>query len=127
LGLQGPPPRFTALPRATLTHARTNEFPRVDGTKTPEGITVSQDRFLDDSPGKEEDNTKLWTVPLAILSVDADGKPAVDNVAVLDAREANFKLETNEPFKHNAVTTGVCASRFFDLPCPHMLDRTRHA
>jgi aminopeptidase 2 len=95
-------------------------FPMLKVTETPEGITVRQDRFLEDGPAKDKDNTTLWTVPLAILSVGADGKPTVDNAAVLETREANFKLDTSKPFKLNASTTGVCAlcvSRFLHLPC----------
>jgi hypothetical protein len=85
----------------------------------PEGITVRQDRFLKDGPAKGKDSTALCTGPLAILSVGADGKPTVNNTAVLETRKANFKLHTSKLFKLDAGTTGVCASRlsrFLHLP-----------
>jgi hypothetical protein len=34
----------------------------------------------------------------------------VDNTALLVTREAEFKLDTNKPFKINADTNGVCES-----------------
>jgi hypothetical protein len=34
----------------------------------------------------------------------------VDNTALLETREAEFKLDTNKPFKINADTNGVCES-----------------
>jgi hypothetical protein len=86
----------------------------------PEGITVRQDRFLEDGPAKDKDSTTLCTGPLAILSVGADGKPTVNNTAVLETRKVNFKLNTSKPFELNAGTTDVCVSRlsrFLRLPC----------
>ncbi|KAI0029430.1 peptidase family M1-domain-containing protein [Vararia minispora EC-137] len=81
-------------------------FPVLSVKETTDSIVVRQDRFLEDGPAKPEDNETIWTVPLSILSYK-DDKPLRDNSAVLDTREATFKIDTSKPFKLNAETTGV--------------------
>ena len=49
-------------------------------------------------------------VPLALLSIGNDGKPAINNSLILDTREKFIPLDTTRPYKLNANTTGVCMS-----------------
>jgi hypothetical protein len=55
------------------------------------------------------------SVPLGLVTASVDGQSLVDNTALLETREAEFKLDTTKPFKINADTNGVCGS--FHLPC----------
>jgi hypothetical protein len=55
------------------------------------------------------------SVPLGLVTASADGQSLTDNTALLETREAEFKLDTTKPFKINAETNGVCGS--FHLPC----------
>ena len=52
--------------------------------------------------------TGLRTIPLTIVSVDADGNRTVDKGIVLDEREKFIALDTSKPFKLNGGTIGVC-------------------
>lgn len=83
-------------------------FPVVTVTETSEGIKVRQDRFLETGLAEGKDNETIWSIPLSILTVDANGKPTVDETAVLDTREKTFAVDTSKPFKLNAGTNGVC-------------------
>ncbi|KAL0580690.1 Aminopeptidase 2 mitochondrial [Marasmius crinis-equi] len=76
-------------------------------TETKTGIKVRQDRFLETGIAEAKDNETIWNVPLSILSVGSDGKPTIDNSAVLEAREKEYSLDTSKPFKLNAGTNGV--------------------
>lgn len=49
-------------------------------------------------------------IPLS-LSTTKDGKTTVDTTALLRKREDTFALDTSQPFKLNAGTTGVCERR----------------
>jgi hypothetical protein len=49
-------------------------------------------------------------VPLALLSIGKDGKPAINNSLILDTREKFIPLDTTQPYKLNSNTTGVCMS-----------------
>ncbi|KAH9981908.1 leucyl aminopeptidase [Russula compacta] len=82
-------------------------FPVLTVTETPSGIKVSQDRFLEDGPAKPEDNTTIWSIPLGLVTASAPGQALIDNNILLEAREAEFKLDTTKPFKINADTNGV--------------------
>ncbi|KAF9265351.1 leucyl aminopeptidase [Marasmius fiardii PR-910] len=82
-------------------------FPVVTVTETDSGIKVRQDRFLEIGIAEGTDNETIWSVPLSILSVDADGKTTIDNTAVLNAREKSYSLDTSKPFKLNSGTNGV--------------------
>ncbi|KAE9406413.1 hypothetical protein BT96DRAFT_963515 [Gymnopus androsaceus JB14] len=82
-------------------------FPVVTVTETSEGIKVRQDRFLETGLAEGKDNETIWSIPLSILTVDANGKPTVDETAVLDTREKTFAVDTSKPFKLNAGTNGV--------------------
>lgn len=55
------------------------------------------------------------SVPLGLVTASVDGQSLVDNTALLETREAEFKLDTTKPFKINADTNGVCGS--FHLAC----------
>jgi hypothetical protein len=57
-------------------------------------------------------------IPLNIISVDSSGKSVVNKVAVLEAREKVFELDTSKPFKLNAGNVGVCEC-LFD---PHLMN-----
>ncbi|KAG6832427.1 hypothetical protein H0H87_001587 [Tephrocybe sp. NHM501043] len=82
-------------------------FPVLTVTETPTGITVRQDRFLEDGHAEPKDNETIWNVPLSIVTADKDGKPALNKEAVLKAREQPFELDTSKPYKLNAGTVGV--------------------
>ncbi|KAF5391327.1 hypothetical protein D9757_002062 [Collybiopsis confluens] len=82
-------------------------FPVVSVTETANGIKVRQDRFLETGLAEGEDNETTWSIPLAILTIGADGKPIVNKTAVLDTRERTFELDTSKPYKLNAGTNGV--------------------
>jgi len=55
------------------------------------------------------------SVPLGLVTASADGQSLIDNNALLETREAEFKLDMTKPFKINAETNGVCGS--FHVPC----------
>jgi hypothetical protein len=55
------------------------------------------------------------SVPLGLVTASVGGQSLIDNTALLETREAEFKLDTTKPFKINADTNGVCGS--FHLPC----------
>ncbi|THH28051.1 hypothetical protein EUX98_g6136 [Antrodiella citrinella] len=82
-------------------------FPVVTVAETKDGIHVRQDRFLETGPAPPEHNETLWTIPLSLLTVSADGDAVVDTKIVLSGREKSISLDTNKPFKINAGTTGV--------------------
>ncbi|KAI0294885.1 leucyl aminopeptidase [Multifurca ochricompacta] len=82
-------------------------FPVITVTETPTGIKVRQDRFLEDGPAKPEDNETIWSVPLGLVTASSSGQAIVDNSAILETREAEFKLDTSKPFKINADANGV--------------------
>ncbi|KAF8198250.1 leucyl aminopeptidase [Mycena galopus ATCC 62051] len=81
-------------------------FPLITVTERSDGIFVRQDRYLDNGRPDAEENETIWNVPLAILSVDEDGKVHVDNNALLDEREKFFAIDTDKTFKLNAETNG---------------------
>jgi len=82
-------------------------FPFITVTETKDGINVRQDRFLETGAADHKDNETIWTVPLAILTVDKDGKPVTDNTVVLDSRETFIPLDLSKPFKLNSGNKGV--------------------
>jgi hypothetical protein len=55
------------------------------------------------------------SVPLGLVTASVGGQSLIDNTALLETREAEFKLDTTKPFKINADTNGVCGS--FHLLC----------
>lgn len=94
-----------------------------------EGIIVHQDRFLDNGKPDDHDNETIWwvymstptatrrlfmttsdvcrNIPLSIIT-SQNGRPVVDNHALLREREKFFSFDTSKPFKLNAGTTGFC-------------------
>ncbi|KAI0259093.1 leucyl aminopeptidase [Gloeopeniophorella convolvens] len=82
-------------------------FPVLTVTETPTGIKVRQDRFLEDGPAKTVDNETIWSIPLGIVTGSVPGQAVVDQTALLETREAEFKLDTSKSFKLNADTNGV--------------------
>ncbi len=98
-------------------------FPVLTVMETPTGIKVRQDRFLENGPAKPEDNEtpslfpsfsqplrSYRSVPLGLVTTSAHGQSLIDNAAILETREAEFKFDTTKPFKINADTNGVCGS-----------------
>ncbi|KAI6006003.1 hypothetical protein EDD15DRAFT_2215318 [Pisolithus albus] len=81
-------------------------FPILSVTESKDGIRVRQDRFLETGPAEEKDNQTIWSIPLALLSVDETGKVKVDNI-ILDTREASFNIDTRKHLKLNVGTFGV--------------------
>jgi hypothetical protein len=49
-------------------------------------------------------------IPRGLVTSSTPGQGLVDNIALLVTREAEFKLDTNNPFKIYADTDGVCES-----------------
>ncbi|KIK95297.1 hypothetical protein PAXRUDRAFT_140992 [Paxillus rubicundulus Ve08.2h10] len=84
-------------------------FPVLTVTETKDSITIRQDRFLETGPAEAKDNQIIWSIPLAVLTTDAQGKPMIDNTAVLDTRETTLAIDTSKSYKLNAGTYGVCA------------------
>ncbi|KAJ7582802.1 leucyl aminopeptidase [Mycena floridula] len=82
-------------------------FPVVTVTESSNGIHLRQDRFLETGLPDPADNTTIWNIPLAIMSVDEDGTAVVDKSLVLEQREQTIPLDTSKTFKLNAGTTGV--------------------
>jgi aminopeptidase 2 len=82
-------------------------FPVLTVTETSTGIKVRQDRFLEDGQAKPENNKTIWSVPLGLVTASVRGQSLIDNTALLETREAEFKLDTAKPFKINADTNGV--------------------
>ncbi|KAF8198247.1 leucyl aminopeptidase, partial [Mycena galopus ATCC 62051] len=81
-------------------------FPLITVTETSGGIHVRQDRYLDNGTLEAHENETIWNVPLAILTVDEDGKVHVDKTAILEDREKTFAIDTNRTFKLNTGTNG---------------------
>ncbi|THH32969.1 hypothetical protein EUX98_g1220 [Antrodiella citrinella] len=94
-------------------------FPVVTVTETKDAIHVRQDRFLETGPAPAEHNETIWTIPLSLLTVSADGKAVVNTKIVLDSREKTIPIDTTKPFKINAGTTGV----YRVLYSPERLDK----
>nr|XP_012184617.1 uncharacterized protein FIBRA_07548 [Fibroporia radiculosa]CCM05334.1 predicted protein [Fibroporia radiculosa] len=81
-------------------------FPVVTVTETHNGIHVRQDRFLASGLAEPDENDTIWTIPLFLLTVSADGTVSVDEEIVLDEREKIIALDITKPFKLNAGTLG---------------------
>ncbi|KAJ6558373.1 leucyl aminopeptidase [Mycena capillaripes] len=79
-------------------------YPLITVTETSNGIHVRQDRFL--NSGALTDDETIWSVPLAIVTVDKDGKAYVDKSAILEKKEKTFAIDVTKIFKLNAGTTG---------------------
>jgi aminopeptidase 2 len=70
-------------------------------------IRVKQSRFLATGDTKPEEDHTLWFVPLAIKTVNLDGSSSVQHQAILQDREATFKIAKSRAFKLNAETIGT--------------------
>ncbi|KAF8797340.1 zincin, partial [Phlegmacium glaucopus] len=81
-------------------------FPVLTVTEDAKGIIVRQDRFLETGLADPEDNETIWNIPLSLLSTK-DGNSSVDRTVILQEREKSIQLDTSQPFKLNAGTTGV--------------------
>ncbi|EIW81938.1 hypothetical protein CONPUDRAFT_81582 [Coniophora puteana RWD-64-598 SS2] len=97
----------TDIPKMMDNWVKKIGFPVITVTENKDSITVRQDRFLETGHAEAKDNETIWTVPLALLTVDESGKPHVDNTVVLDTREKTIPLDTSKPYKLNASTYGV--------------------
>ncbi|KAI0781326.1 leucyl aminopeptidase [Trametes elegans] len=87
-------------------------YPVVTVTEKEGGIHVRQDRFLETGPADPKDNETIWTIPLNLLTVGADGKATLNKDILLDEREKFIPLDTGKPFKLNAETTGFYAVQY---------------
>ncbi|KAJ7077602.1 peptidase family M1-domain-containing protein [Mycena epipterygia] len=81
-------------------------YPVLTVTEAPGGINVRQNRFLASGVAQPEDDETLWTVPLSLLTFDAEGNICIDKTEFLSERERFIPLDTNKPFKLNASSTG---------------------
>ncbi|OJT12746.1 Aminopeptidase 1 [Trametes pubescens] len=81
-------------------------YPVVSVAEREDGILVRQDRFLETRPAEHKDNQTIWTIPLNLLTVAADGSHSIRSDLVLSEREMVIQLDLRQPFKLNAGTTG---------------------
>jgi aminopeptidase 2 len=79
----------------------------VEESKGSSEIKVRQNRFLATGDLKPEEDQILWYVPLELKKVARDGGVSVDHHAILQEREATFKVGDSRAFKVNAETVGV--------------------
>ncbi|KAH9923974.1 ERAP1-like C-terminal domain-containing protein [Epithele typhae] len=87
-------------------------YPVVTVTEKEGGIHVRQDRFLETGPADPKDNETIWTIPLSLVTVGADGKATINRDLILDQRELFIPLDASLPFKLNADTTGFFATAY---------------
>ncbi|KAI0747687.1 peptidase family M1-domain-containing protein [Daedaleopsis nitida] len=87
-------------------------YPVITVTEKEGGIHVRQDRFLETGPADPKDNETIWTIPLNLLTVSADGNAVLNKDLLLDEREKFIPLDTSKPFKLNAGTTGFYAVQY---------------
>lgn len=111
-------------------------YPVVSVAERGDGILVRQDRFLETGPVDHKNNQTIWyrahppsgathilttlpcrTIPLNLLTVSADGSHSIRSDLVLDDREMVVPLDSSQPFKLNAGTTGFCTSPILRKPC----------
>ncbi|KAI0661118.1 hypothetical protein C8Q70DRAFT_695550 [Cubamyces menziesii] len=90
-------------------------YPVITVTEKANGIFLRQDRFLETGPvTNPKDNETIWTVPLHILTVEANGSTNVDSISLLEEREKFISLDVNRPFKLNAGTSGFYVVKYED-------------
>ncbi|VDB85600.1 unnamed protein product [Peniophora sp. CBMAI 1063] len=80
-------------------------FPVVSVTPTATGIDVRQDRFLSDCRPDDEENSTIWTIPLAVLHLDTSAE-IVDHRHVLNTHSTYIDLPSPSIVKLNASTSG---------------------
>ncbi|KAI0331193.1 hypothetical protein GY45DRAFT_1249390 [Cubamyces sp. BRFM 1775] len=90
-------------------------YPVITVTERAGGIHVRQDRFLETGPVKDpKDNETIWTVPLHILTVEANGSTKIDSVSLLEERDKFICVDVSRPYKLNAGTSGFYAVKYED-------------
>ncbi|KAH9894942.1 peptidase family M1-domain-containing protein [Cubamyces lactineus] len=90
-------------------------YPVITVAEKANGISIRQDRFLETGPVTDpKDNETIWTVPLHILTVDANGSTKIDSISLLEERTRFIALDVNKPFKLNAGTSGFYAVKYED-------------
>lgn len=113
-------------------------YPVVSVAERGDGILVRQDRFLETGPVDHKNNQTIWyrahpssgaahilttlprrTIPLNLLTVSADGSHSIRSDLVLDDREMVVPLDSSQPFKLNAGTTGFCTFSHPGKPPAH--------
>ncbi|KAE8270416.1 hypothetical protein A4X09_0g1910 [Tilletia walkeri] len=85
-------------------------FPVITVTEKDDAIVVRQNRFLLTGDVKPEEDDTLWYVPLALRTVDGEGKVQTDQSIVLNSeRELTIPLKgaKDKTWKLNADTVGV--------------------
>ncbi|KAE8260863.1 hypothetical protein A4X13_0g94 [Tilletia indica] len=85
-------------------------FPVITVTEKDDAIVVRQNRFLLTGDVKPEEDETLWYVPLALRTVDGEGKVQTDQSIVLNSeRELSIPLKgaKDKTWKLNADTVGV--------------------
>ncbi|KAI0831781.1 leucyl aminopeptidase [Trametes gibbosa] len=87
-------------------------YPVITVTEREGGVHVRQDRFLETGPAESKDNETLWTIPLNLLTTDAEGKATLNKNLLLDEREKFIPIDISKPFKLNADTTGFYAVQY---------------
>ncbi|KAE8215690.1 hypothetical protein CF327_g1094 [Tilletia walkeri] len=85
-------------------------FPVITVTEKDDAIVVRQNRFLLTGDVQPEEDDTLWYVPLALRTVDGEGKVQTDQSIVLNSeRELTIPLKgaKDKTWKLNADTVGV--------------------
>ncbi|KAJ7792991.1 leucyl aminopeptidase [Mycena olivaceomarginata] len=75
-------------------------YPVLTVTEVPGGINVRQNRFLASGIAKAKDDETLWIVPLRLQKINAQ------RTILFSGREEFIPLDTEQPFKLNASSTG---------------------
>ncbi|KAJ7479467.1 leucyl aminopeptidase [Mycena latifolia] len=81
-------------------------YPVITVTEAPGGVDVRQNHFLASGIADDQDDETIWcvlTVPLNILTFDSEDKPSVNKSLFLSERHTFIPLDTNKPFKLNAL------------------------
>ncbi|CAH7667912.1 hypothetical protein BY996DRAFT_4583678 [Phakopsora pachyrhizi] len=89
-------------------------FPVLTVVEEPQGLRITQNRFLSTGDPKPEEDGTLWFVPLEIKVVDADGHTKVHHDVLDSERETFVKLRDPQSlnYKLNADTCGVYRVRY---------------
>ncbi|KAJ7820079.1 leucyl aminopeptidase [Mycena olivaceomarginata] len=80
--------------------SRSTGYPVLTVTEVPGGINVRQNRFLASGIAKAKDDETLWIVPLRLQKINAQ------RTILFSGREEFIPLDTEQPFKLNASSTG---------------------
>jgi aminopeptidase 2 len=84
-------------------------YPVLTVTEDGDTLTIQQNRFLTTGDVKAEEDETLYTILLALKTLDKNGKPVVDENLTTTKRETKITLpkETNGFYKLNTNHSGI--------------------